>query len=488
MNWLGLGLILSLVVSVGCENEPHFSKSHAASLQGESEGLDLCAHESWYGDDVCDSFCVRLDPDCMEPLDKALHLAIGSDVETLILPEPDDFANIPHDPKNALSNEKVALGKLLYHETALGSDPKLEGVGSEGTYSCASCHHVTAGFQAGVKQGIAEGGEDFGFFGEERRLNPLYANHMDLLDVQPIRTPTTLNSAYQKVMLWNGQFGAKGLNAGTEEQWKPDTPIATNHLGFEGVETQAIAGFTVHRQFIDAEFLTTYPEYKEMFDAAFGDYRKDEDSLRQLTGLAIAAYERTLLANESPWQQYLRGDVDALTEDEKKGATLFFGTANCVSCHSGPALNSDAFYAIGMSELKGEGTFNTEGELPVRLGRASFTKNPEDEYKFKVPQLYNLKDVGFFGHGSTLRTVREVIEYKNRATPENSEVPESQLAAEFVPLELSEEEIDQLTAFIENALYDANLMRYVPAEIVSGNAFPVADDACIGDAGIMPFE
>ena len=425
------------------------------------------------------------DPGVITPsLDEELADLID-DFDFYTLPESNDFANIPQDPNNPMSDGKVALGKLLYHETALGANPRITGVGSEGTYSCASCHHVLAGFQAGVKQGISEGGVGFGMVGEARILNPEYVNWIDSMDVQPIRTPTAMNTAFQDVMLWNGQFGATGTNAGTEANWTPGTPIATNNLGFQGLETQAIAGFTVHRQKITEDFLNGYPEYKTQFDAVYGTYSTDDETLRQLTGLAIAAYERTLLSTEAPFQRYLKGETSALTEEQKKGAILFFGKAGCTSCHNGPALNSMQFEAIGMNELKGVGTFNTEGEQGARLGRGSFTKNPDDNYKFKVPQLYNLKDVSFLGHGGNFSTVRQVIQYKNAAIPQNVEVPVSQLADEFVPLNLTPEEIDQLTAFIVDGLYDDNLIRYVPESIISGFFFPVNDLESQDDPGIM---
>ena len=424
-----------------------------------------------------------LDDDLIATMENA---STGSGLDFYVLPGSEDFANIPADPNNPLTAEKVALGKLLYHETALGMNPRMkEDYGSEGTYSCASCHHVAAGFQAGVKQGISEGGVGFGLVGEGRELNPLYADYIDSLDVQPIRTPTSMNTAFQDVMLWNGQFGATGTNAGTESSWTPGTPKAVNELGFQGLEIQAIAGFDVHRQFIDEAFLDTYSEYKEMFDDVYGTYDTDEQTLKELTGLAIAAYERTLFSSEAPFQKYLKGDMSALTEDQKKGAMLFFGKANCVSCHTGPALNSMEFHAIGMNELKGANTFNTEGEKGERLGRGGFTGNPDDNYKFKVPQLYNLTDVGFLGHGGNFNTVQEVIEYKNEAVAQNPEVPTEQLASGFVPLNLTAEEIQQLTTFIEEALYDPNLIRYVPGSIPSGNFFPVNDPDSQDDNGIM---
>ena len=100
----------------------------------------------------------------------------------------------------------------------------------------------------------------------------------------------------------------------------------------------------------------------------------------------------------------------------------------------------------------------------------------EDLYAFKTPQLYNLTDSPFMGHGGTFNTVREVIAYKNRAVPENPDVPPSRLAPAFQPLQLTAGEISTLTAFIEEALYDPNLHRYTPDALPSGNC-PTVNDA-----------
>ena len=169
----------------------------------------------------------------------------------LIQPLATDFNLIPSDVNNPLTQAKVTLGKLLFHETGIAMNPNMD----EGmyTYSCASCHHAEAGFQSGLLQGIGEGGMGFGTTGDGRFKNSLYLETD--LDVQPIKTPTALNVAYQDVMLWNGQFGATGSNEGTEANWTVGTPIDTNNLGFEGVETQAIAGLDVHRLVIDEDFI-----------------------------------------------------------------------------------------------------------------------------------------------------------------------------------------------------------------------------------------
>ncbi|RMG57488.1 MAG: cytochrome-c peroxidase, partial [Bacteroidetes bacterium] len=307
------------------------------------------------------------------------------------LPDPDALSQIPQDPRNPLSPEKVALGRLLFHETGLALHP----VDSSSllTYSCASCHHSAAGFQACLPQGIGEGGIDFGFSGETRVARPDFPAGQ--LDVQPIRSPSVLNVAYQPNMLWNGQFGATHKNAGTQDRWTAGTPLEDNLWGFQGVETQAIAGLNVHR-LGTGEDLLDQADYKALFDAAFPQVPPERRYDRINTGLAIAAYERTLLPTEAPFQRWLRGDAGAMTPRQKDGAMLFFGKAGCVSCHSGPGLSSMEFHALGMPDLSGSRVHQVSADDPAHRGRGGFTGDPADDFKFKVPQLYNLKDSPFY--------------------------------------------------------------------------------------------
>lgn len=396
------------------------------------------------------------------------------------LPQAGDLDAIPQDPRNPLTAEKIELGRLLFHETAIGTHGKA--ASATGTFSCASCHFAGAGFQAGTFQGIGEGGEGFGRNGEGRRRSEQVP--FSDVDVQPIRSPAALNTAYQEAMLWNGQFGGSGINTGTEAGWTAGTPKETNHLGYQGLETQAIAGLTVHRLAVDAEFAVR-TGYDRLFHAAFPQLPDSALYTAESAGLAIAAYERTLLADQSPWQRYLRGDDLALTEEAREGAVVFFGKGGCVDCHTGPALNSMSFHALGMADLVdcSEPTIRTAVENPENLGRGGFTGRPEDAYKFKVPQLYNLASSPFYGHGSSFRSVREVIEYKNLASAQNGRVPAEQLDDAFRPLGLTEVEIDRLTAFIETGLHDPALDRYVPGSLPSGQCFPNHDETSRFDLG-----
>lgn len=396
----------------------------------------------------------------------------GRGITHFMLPDEDDFYAIPQDPRNRLTRAKVDLGKLLFHETALGVNPRIPS--NDKRYSCASCHHAGGGFQANLIQGIGEGGLGYGVAGEGRVPDPTTV--LDSIDVQQIRTPSALNIAYQECILWNGQFGGTGPNMGTEVGWIPGKPTFTNYLGYEGTETQAIAGLKVHRMDIDsAVLMAASPDYAQLFAYAFPEVPVQNRYDREHAGLAIAAYERTLLANQSPFQKWLRGDHGAMKAQEKQGAILFFSKARCYVCHNGPALNSMGFYGLGMPNLIGNGIYGSNPDDAVHKGRGGFTQRQEDMFKYKVPQLYNLKDSPFYGHGGNFTTVEAVVKYKNTGQPLDTQVPSSQISDEFRPLHLSDEEVSAIATFLEKSLYDPMLQRYEPSRIPSGQCFPNND-------------
>jgi cytochrome c peroxidase len=401
----------------------------------------------------------------------AIDAAVPGGTAALVMPDSDDFGRIPQDPRNPVTAEKVKLGQLLFHEPGImQAHVRREGFRRA---SCASCHSAGAGFQANRAQGIGEGGLGFGRSGEQRTLDGRYPPRD--VDVQPIRTPTAMNGAFQPNMLWNGQFGATHDNVGTEGAWTPGTPKELNHLGFEGLETQAIAAQRVHRLIVTPEIASELG-YRELFDRAFPEVPPGERYTRVTAGLAIAAYERTLLAQRSPWQRWLRGDRSAMSAAMKRGAGLFFGKANCGACHTGPALNKPGFAALGMADLTTHpDALVLDPDPAENKGRGGFTGRREDWYKFKIPQLYNLLDSPFYGHGASFTSVRAVLEYKNRAVPENMNVPLELLDPLFKPLGLSESEIDDLEQFVAYALYDPDLRRYEPSTVPSGQPFPVDD-------------
>lgn len=403
------------------------------------------------------------------------------DLSSFMLPRSDDYAAIPQDPNNPLTAEKIELGRLLFHESRLGTTPRQ--TTGQNTYSCASCHYAEAGFQSKIAQGIGEGGIGFGLNGEARVANPLYT--LSKVDVQPIRTPTVLNSAYQEVMLWNGQMGSTGVNAGTQAVWTPVNGSDNNWLGLQGVETVSMGAIKKHRLTPDTAWLAAEPTYNNLFELAFPDVPANQRFSTLNTALAIAAYQRSLLPNQSPFQRWLQGDPRAMNQDELAGMNIFFGKAKCSKCHYGPALNSNQFFGLGMKDLENGvgGAFNCTPNNFESKGRGGFTGKAAELYKFKVPQLYNLKDAQFLGHGSSFTSIEAVVRYKNAGISQNATVPASQLAKQFVPLHLTEDEISKLVIFLRDALYDPNLTRYSPDALPSGNCIPNNDAQSKTDRG-----
>ncbi len=409
------------------------------------------------------------------PLDEKLktalqNLAPEGSLDYWTMPQTYDLAAIPQDPNNPLLQVKVELGKMLFFEPGIG----LDAVHSDGmqTYSCASCHLPECGFTPGRIQGIADGGLYYGEQGEGRAKNPHYEE--EELDAQGLRPLSVLNVAYVTNSTWNGRFGAGGVNTGTEYAW--EGPLEVNFLGFSGLECQNIEGLKLHRMIINKE-VTDSLGYTPLFDAAFPEFPPEERYTLMTGSFAISAYLRTLLTNQAPFQRWLRGDLEAMNEQEKRGALVFFGKALCYRCHKGPALNAVEFYALGVKDLyEKEGAFFTGPDDPQNLGRGSFTGKAEDMYKFKVPQLYNLKHYTHFFHGSSHTSLEDVVEFFDKGEPENPNVPEEQLALQLHPLYLTEEEKADLTAFLKTGLYDPTVTeRYKPTAVMSGLCFPNND-------------
>ncbi len=390
-----------------------------------------------------------------------------------IMPESENYSVLPNqDAKNPVTEAKAALGKLLFFETGLGLQP--QNAVSKETYSCSSCHVPSRNFTAGRFQGIADGALGFGISGETRTKHPLYLG--DDVDAQGARPLPTVNLTYVTNALWAGTFGSFGTNVGTESAWHQDTLVEINFKGLEGLEANNTRALIVHRQVIN-KAVTDSLGYTAMFDAAFPEIPVSQRYTLETGGFAIAAYFRTILTNQAPMQRWLKGERSAMTAQQKDGALLFFGKAGCVNCHNSPSLNSMRYFAVGAKNLhqSGHEVFRTGPTDKRNLGRGGFTGRAEDMHKFKVPQLYNMKDVGFYLHGASKRSLREVVEYFNAGIPENPDVPGTQISAFFRPLSLTSKEMDDLVEFLENGLYDPAMLRYMPTSTLSGNCFPDND-------------
>lgn len=428
-------------------------------------------------------FACRHEP-LWAPLDYDLLQLIASRSQTgsadyFVLPESNDFDNIPQSPVNPLTPEKVDLGRMLFFESCFGVEAKH--TTGMATFSCSSCHVPAAGFRPNRNQGIADGAYGFGTKGEARAKRLEYDDQD--IDAQGARPLTVLNVAYVTNSMWNGSFGSEGVNIGTENMWGVfDSTTAINFEQLGALEGQNIAGLKTHRLLINRDLVEFYG-YKPYFDAAFPDIPENERYTRKTASFAISAYLRQLLCTEAPFQRWLKGEENAMTDEQKRGSLLFFGKAGCYRCHNEPNLGSITFHALGVKDLFENGGLKTSLADRRNLGRGGFTGQEDDMYRFRVPQLYNLGDGGPYFHGSSKNTLREVVEYFNNGVPENPRVPAKQISPFFEPLNLSGSERKDLEVFLSEALRDPNLQRYVPDHVLSGFCFPNNDPQSRRDIG-----
>ncbi|MBT8229311.1 MAG: hypothetical protein KJO50_03565, partial [Bacteroidia bacterium] len=254
------------------------------------------------------------------------------------------------------------------------------------------------------------------------------------------------------------------------------------HLGFEAIETQNFDGIKTHRILVTEELIDQYG-YRELFDESFPELTEDQRYSNFAGSLALSAYIRTILTTEAPFQDWLKGNRNALSYEEKKGGILFFGKANCSSCHYNQNLGSLEFHALGVSDMDQIPSYNTSPQDRRNKGRGGFTLNEEDNFKFKVPQLYNMSDAPFYFHGASKRSLEELMDYKILAQSENPRVSQDLISEKFLPLEITEEEKEFLIRFLNDSLNDKNLLRYKPESIKSGFCFPNNDEQSRIDLG-----
>jgi cytochrome c peroxidase len=170
-----------------------------------------------------------------------------------------------------------------------------------------------------------------------------------------------------------------------------------------------------------ARRLREVPEYVELFRAAYPQVVESPLDVTYVRAAnAIAAFESTAFrADDSPFDRFLRGEA-ALTEAATRGMKLFYGRANCASCHSGTFQTDHQFHAIAMPQI-GPGTsdgkdssyWSGTGERAFieDFGRASVTARVEDRYRFRTPSLRNVAETGPWGHSGAFERLEDVVRH-----------------------------------------------------------------------------
>lgn len=250
-------------------------------------------------------------------------------------------------PKN-LNEEKISLGKRLFHDVRLSKD---------NTISCASCHNLAEGGADGKVVSVGLNGEK-GF----------------------VNAPTVYNSGLLFRQFWDGR--AESL----EDQI--DSPVQAQH------EMGALWPEVIAKLYQDDK----YPEtFKRLYK---------EGITRTNIKDAIAEFERSLVTTNSPFDRYLKGDESAIDEQAKEGYRLFkhYG---CASCHQGANVGGNMFQVFGVVASY----FEKRGDITdADKGRFTVTGNPEDKHRFKVPSLRLAALTPPYLHDGQAKTLRDAVD------------------------------------------------------------------------------
>ncbi len=330
---------------------------------------------------------------------------------------------VPVPENNPQTDAKIALGERLFEDTRFSST---------GEVSCSTCHSAEKAFTDGpltVSEGI------------EKLTGTRNA-------------PTVINAAYNKTQFWDGR--------------SPDLEDQAQHPFLNPVEM----GLTNHDPIL--EIVRTDKEYTAAFKDVFG-VSGDSITMKEVT-FAIAAFERTQVSGNSPFDRWhFGGEEDALSDAAKRGFDVFMNQGRCVSCHTieeDHALFTDHKFhniGIGINDIQNKipklaNAFLTAkangadvditvltDEDTSHLGRFAVTDDLSAMGGFKTPTLRNIAVTPPYMHDGKLETLKDVVvHYNNGGVTEKGDRVNDFIAGGIRPLNLDDQQIDDLVAFMES--------------------------------------
>jgi len=329
---------------------------------------------------------------------------------------------IPIPQDNPQTAEKIALGDKLFHDKRFSST---------GEVSCSTCHEVDKAFTDSPLK-VSEG------------IKKLTGTR---------NAPTIINAAYAKTMFWDGR--------------SPSLEDQALHPFVNPVEM----ALENHEPIL--EIVRLDPDYVKAFEVVFGK-TGSAITMKEVTQ-AIAAFERTQVTGNSPFDRwYFSGDDKALNASQQRGFEVFVNQGRCVSCHVveqtqalftdnrfhniGVGINDiqDQVPALAQEFLKAEATAS-EVDVKVltdkrtsELGRFAVTRGFDDLGAIKTPTLRNVALTAPYMHDGSLETLRDVVvHYNNGGVTEDGDPVNDFLSGGIRPLDLDDEQIDDLVAFME---------------------------------------
>ena len=248
---------------------------------------------------------------------------------------------VPLPASVKVDTKKAELGKKLFFDPVLSVD---------NTISCSTCHDLKNGGDDGLKY-------SFGIEGKEGDIN----------------SPTVYNVVYNFRQFWNG----RAKNLAQQAKGPILNPVEMGNSFKHLIKT------------------LKETKYKKEFQNIYVDGITEENIVD-----AIAEYEKTLITPNSPFDKYLRGDVSAITKQQKEGYELF-KSKGCIACHHGINIGGNLYNKFGvMQDAKSK-----------RFGRYEVTKREMDRYYFKVPSLRNIEKTAPYLHDGRFKTLDEVVKF-----------------------------------------------------------------------------
>jgi len=287
---------------------------------------------------------------------------------------PADIGPLPPVPipeDNPMTPEKIELGKLLFFDARLSAD---------GSLACVSCHLPDQGWTTNTP------------------LSPAYPTNMERRNSQ-----TLINVAYNKALIWDGRAAILEKQALGPIQ----NPLHMN-------------------QNLDllVEKLNAIPDYAERFQKVFGT-SVTPDGL----GKALAAFERTLVTRNAPFDRYMEGDRQAMSAEAQRGMELFKAKARCILCHNGPNFTDSQFHNLGVPAapllahplVQASIRFDTKRmkvqeyqQVSEDLGRYLVTKEENDKGAFKTPTLRNAAQRDPYMHNGVFQSLEDIIDFYDK--------------------------------------------------------------------------
>jgi cytochrome c peroxidase len=343
-------------------------------------------------------------------------------------------------PDNPLTQDKIALGRLLFWDPILSGNRDV---------ACASCHHPRLGYAEDRDISVGVNGVGLG-----------RGRHFQLPNSIPFvkrNSPTMLNVGFNGI----DQSG----------RYTPASAPMFWDIRARSLETQALEPIKSFEEMRGDAYpedkavdtvvarLNAIAEYRALFGKAFGDETVSGENL----GKALAAFGRSLVANNAPFDRYMRGDRTAMTRDQIEGMRRF-ERVGCTKCHNGPMFSDYKVHVLGVPDNDAlPKTDRGMADMPAPLRTASLSDTP---YAFRTASLRNLKFTAPYMHSGVFRTLLDVIEFYDDV-PENPNVGRREVDPLARQLDDPDDEAGAIITFLE-ALNDDTFDKTIPSTVPSG--------------------